>query len=876
MCQGVDIIAERANLSKLDLFSIHARDLIWTWLQESTFLSFPSFLFQVDWTFFIHSFANELVSQLVCQGSLDQFSDLCKRLECNEKSALSRYMGLITVYSTIRRNDGQVFDSSNFLIRELGLEKYNAFLEEHDLVTIAFSCLDDAADAPRILIKLQYFEAAKSLSALNEMVGVTSLTMSRKPLQLSLKQLFSLYLQSDASQRLLDIPAVSLLTITRNLLRSIITGLSVHKEQATRRLLFLKCLYRHHWTRGYLPLVLLRGFSSILLIGNDNKSATICHLLLDVLCEMIPVVEDKDAYRTVFESTIILIWAAETADVDISLLKQALREADHHHISKDGFDLTNLTILCDFESPRKSPEIAEKLTKLICHANTVFLAGDEAYSSEPKEKFINLVSQSVTPAMLQSLELRIALRSLVPAKYVPANVSQATLLSRLDATLFLHQVHGNRARQGHDQHYSPGSSRQQLLEHVLESLSSYKPNVAECAEQTLSQCISTCDSYQIFPEELLTCLKPPRTYEFNPSSQTSDIIEIANTSPYTKSLFTFSCVLLTQLKDDFCSRMLKLAVLSHQFGLRFITHLVILTLEHAHCSQEDICSTVADWLNDCFARHEIISRDHIYTGLHILKTIRNRSHSTGQLDILQAKIDYLMIAKASLFHHRSCDAIMYIHIAWTTSPDIVSTNFALVGQLHESLGEPDSIYGVPAEANIYSALRGAEYRKEHHKTLAFYSSIQAADLRRNAAVVSTASDKVSASLASLGLDGLNLALQRTNGRTQESEFRSAWRLGQWNIPFTRHDAGPQQLLYRLLCSLSRIRLQGDESFKKDLRHMRLESCLDRESDHQQPLHAAILFEVEEAFSQSNLSSESKNSFLDMWSNRTPNLYAAFS
>lgn len=873
--QGMTEIARRAGLSKLDLLTIHGRDLIWGWLQGSTLVSFPSFVFGLESDLFFHRFAPELIPQLVSQGNLDQFTDLCAILKCSEENALSKYLGLISVYSTIRRIDGQKFDATNFITRELGSEKFCAILKEHDLVAIAFSCLNDAADAPRLLTKTRWPIKTESLVRSIGSIGMNQVSLARKPWQITLERLLTIYLQLDTG--LVHVSESSLLVMTRDLLRTLAKGISIQKEQAIRKLSLLRCLYAGQWVAGYLPLLLLRGLSSILLISEARNLVSISRELLEVICDAVPGINNRIGYRTIFESAVILIWAVRDAHTDLSTLKNALSQSEYKYTHEDVLGLQDLMVLCDVESSSKSSSRLKTIIRLIHHASDVFSPGEQAYSTEPRRIFIDLISKLMTYEMLQCSGIRSALQALIPATFVPVNTAQATLLSRLDAILFLEGVHRRSSKQVSNHDRMRELDRQQpFLSVVLASLESYKPKIAECAEQALSRSIAMDGLKGKLPKELLACLCRPKYSSACTMTSARDISEIIPEDTYTLWLVGFSRVLLEHLKDDFYSRWLNLAVLDRLFGLHFICRLAMSTLDHADCSSGKISADVASWLNDCFAQHEQVTKEHIDTSLHILKTIRSSSLRPEQSDIFRDKIDYIMTAKASAWHHRSSEAAMYLHISWTTSSDVIESNSTFVRAVHENLEEPDSIYGIPTEADIYSALRGAEYRNEHQKTLSFYSSIQAADLRRNSEENSAANKNISSSLASLGLDGLNLNLRRSDGNIQESEYRSAWRLGQWTVPYTRYDVGPQQLLYRLLCSVSKALWRGDVESQIHLRDIRLKLYSGLFSKSQQPLHAAILLELEEILDQRDGSIQTRYSFLDTWSKRTTNLYAALS
>lgn len=841
------VITELTQHTLLSLWRWSSCCMIWSWLNRHSFQLFPFTLFGfTTQREFLQSSASEVASQLICRGHLDQFAELCHLLDTPESVLLKEYAGKIKVYGMIQASKGQVFEPTRFMERMLGTESLTTILASHDLFSIAFSLMYDTEDAARVLRAFSYFDIASKAENILPELGSAHRPAEEHPLVCSIEVVMRLFEEQPLPDGLPD--RSSLMRTAQRLLMGLSSTASIDIAQSLRKLGLLLCFNHNDSSSNYLSEMLLRGLTIFIVArARNDLENVVCCLMLHIIRVYRP--DTASGSNVLFISLISILSIEKYLDRSHGLRTKLMQVIASHSLALVPSSISDMLEL--LENCHHIEPCSTRLLKVLECAAQWLNVENTPYVLTGKRLFLQLIAPMVKNTLLQSPAVVLALQRLIGANYEPSTDIDAELVIRVAGASYLLQTRHPSIppseRVNTDQ--STESSRWVIRQELLFSLQSVDSSIIRCAEITISKLYKFCRNKIDFPDQLTPFLDPLCKSSSWPNMTHEELLQnVLDAADYASWLRNFLQILLFYQSDrDLYCQMQDLCALDTQFSSKIIFQLIVQGMAVNSCTQDRVVDIISEVLHHTFCNHVISGRQKVATAVTIAAQLRFTLASTPAefTDSPIAEIDYLEAARAASFHGLQREAALLIHVAWSGIEQGKSTSVnAFQSVVCRAMGEPDAISGLPGEATLYSTFILSSTELNTSGTLAMFSAMQSAKRRDDDSKDAVLDSKISTSLRDLGLDIINLQLR---GNTfDDAKYQSAWRLGQWNLPYTPNSSGRHQTLYRALCSTSTMLSRKDRQDFDCCRNAFLELTTSLENLQEDMPVIGSLLELEEA------------------------------
>jgi ataxia telangiectasia mutated family protein len=183
----------------------------------------------------------------------------------------------------------------------------------------------------------------------------------------------------------------------------------------------------------------------------------------------------------------------------------------------------------------------------------------------------------------------------------------------------------------------------------------------------------------------------------------------------------------------------------------------------------------------------------------------------------------------------------------------------LLLEIFRNIDEPDSFYGVQQPASLLSIMDRLDYEKDGLKSLSFRGAYYDSQLQRANQQSELSPAGLIRALDRLDLSGLTFSLlerQRAGkaaAEIAENMYRSARRLGQWDLPATTFHKSEEAVIYRTLQSLHNASDRVGFSEKLNSEILRIMSHVVEDNQTAQSVQSswrtlAIMTEIDEMIS----------------------------
>lgn len=850
------------------LLDFYHKSLICSWLQTTNISSFPYILFGFEsLKEFITHYEGELVAQMISQGFLDQFAALCVLLREQEKSILLRNIDLVHVYSRIRLEGGQNFDSSNFIRGVLGVVVLEATQSQDTMICTTFVHIHDCLGASRTLDKVGLKDISRRLDPIESFTDGELRAPAREPLQCTLRGFVNIC--NDIIPDKLRISDRSMIKIVRLLLKDLRHGFPIRNSQALRKIGVLIAFTDRMCFEGYPLEVLLRCLCGCLSSSRFTLGRPVCTLILHLLSNT--RYTEQGSYNIVFQATLFLLRFSSTVELSKEQLN-AIHDFSSSKVHYRHNSVINAVDLGIFIKSIRTKAISLcQLQQVTLAAIMVFQEETSEYLTDAKRILIQLVAAACTTEMLRSQVFVDQLRSLIGSEYHPVSVDEVVLVNKLSSSVL---YFGGNDQPKFKQDTGPsfsGFHRAALSQCVIRSLRSYDPTVAESAETTLVLMTSQANQLENeIPEFIGKCL-PLHMVENDLARRRSaitDAIDKTSYSPWVKALLNLLLQYLSE--DDFYFALARSICVDPVLCQRSLVHLAHDCLEKCRARKDDLETQMTALFQECFKDYLSRSTEEIKICLSVLEGLRSvdRAGSSAIAKFSWLQINYVYAAQAACHHEFLEDALLFLEILWLSGYSITTDIFISTQlRIYSQIEEPDSFYGVEQEPSLQTALVKAEYESSGNRALPMYTALQNADKRFRKHDSSELRHKIGTSLRSLALDTINIDNGGTSMTLDESKYESAWRLEHWDLPFSPSAAGCHQILYRVLCSLANVSWIDLKTAKPILQQAHVDiMSLSRQQSGRNVITASLM-ELEELL----ISIDNKSALpvlIDTWSQRS--------
>lgn len=802
LSSSISALSKFLGHTPISLLRSMERPIIWFWLQNGKFSAFPWFLFGMsNLSEFVQNFEKQLVSQLVCLGYLDQLSNLCEFVEADEQELLQRYAAIISVYSTIRLREGQKFNPQNFLERSLGANLLSKRVEQQDPAHIAFVLLHDTVEAVRTMRKVGCEAIATKADKLLTDLGTEMCTTNRDPLQCSAKGL--LHVLGPAENQIAAFRPSTQTRIAQELIPNLSSQNRLEIAQSIRKLGLLLCFGSDLPLQGYLPEMMLRGLSSVLLTSTLRMEAMVRVLMLHILSRYAPTT--SVGHGVFFFSIIIILRTLTKSEIpedQKAILKKLMQTVSSDQTLPFTFDCE---LLNDQNRLQITDERMPAFLAMVSAATSLQNLGPASYTNDRKRAFLELIAPMVQNVILLSANLVEELELLIGNDYIPTTSIDAELVSRVRGASFLLQTANQVSLKYCNYRRPPEQKTITISQSLSDSLQSFDSHVARCAEATIARILQHCPAEVEFVEDLQNhldswCSDPPQSM-LNYDSLRAQFQATTDYHEWLKTLVQL--LLVCMCGNALFGQLVALTELDPIFSRAILPELVRKGRSSSSSISVKVQSVISYALQKSFRDHVSHEREQIRTCLLILECLRDIEDSpqTVSQESLAIQYDHLDAANAACYHAFHEEAVLLLNKAWLQLQGHKSQRFLMIqSKIYTTLDEPDSRYGLSQDASLLAASRCNAMAEDSLKNLTLYAAIQTATRRSGETASLQLGSRIGSSLTNLGLDVINLEM--ASSRDQESKYQSSWRLENWDLPYATGEIGPQQALYRVLCTAS--------------------------------------------------------------------------
>ncbi|RVD89026.1 uncharacterized protein DFL_000050 [Arthrobotrys flagrans] len=238
-------------------------------------------------------------------------------------------------------------------------------------------------------------------------------------------------------------------------------------------------------------------------------------------------------------------------------------------------------------------------------------------------------------------------------------------------------------------------------------------------------------------------------------------------------------------------------------ALPYLLHIAL--LEQFSSNQKQLKTRISQFFADCFSNPSQCNTAHISILLEAVLYLRTQM-VPGEATPCERddwiKLDYQNVARGAAACGLFKVALMFVEIHVSrTGCDFEDTDFLL--KIYENIGDPDSYYGIERPPTLRSVMESSSFENDGWNSLYLEAAfLENHMLNPTAGNPTSGADPGVGTRNALNVIGLN-ALSFNNSHFQgTTDFQTAWKLEQWDIPCTNSYSINSIGIYKALQSIN--------------------------------------------------------------------------